>query len=199
MDRGAWWAIYSSWGHTELDTTEQLNIRNRKLYWAQVNDFIGKTSQKWWSFIWALQNKTLPGGEGAHQPEEMPWTKLRSYGVPRDLLTAQHRDHNPRRLEDPTGHLTHEVSWVGAQLWVSGLGKLVRLCLKRSKKSGFLHELSQFLTRWRIPYTVMVNTHNSTRWTYTVLGPDSVGPQFLNFREDRVYGVRTRGQGTFEK
>ena len=23
-----------------------------------------------------------------------------------------------------------------------------------------------------------------------------MGPQFLNFREDRVYGVRTRGQGT---
>ena len=24
MDRGAWWAIYSPWGHKESDTTEQL-------------------------------------------------------------------------------------------------------------------------------------------------------------------------------
>ena len=23
MDRGGWWAIYSSWGHKELDTTEE--------------------------------------------------------------------------------------------------------------------------------------------------------------------------------
>ena len=25
MDRGSWWAIYSPWGHKELDTTYQLN------------------------------------------------------------------------------------------------------------------------------------------------------------------------------
>ena len=77
---------YSSCGCKESDTTEQLNIRNRKLYWAQVNDFIGKTWQKWWSFIWAPQNKALPGGERALQPEEVLWTKLWSYGVPWDLL-----------------------------------------------------------------------------------------------------------------
>ena len=27
MDRGAWWAIYSLWGHKESDTTEQLSIQ----------------------------------------------------------------------------------------------------------------------------------------------------------------------------
>ena len=26
MDRGAWWATYSSWGHKELDMTEQLSL-----------------------------------------------------------------------------------------------------------------------------------------------------------------------------
>ena len=26
MDRGAWWAIYSPWGHKESDTTEQLTL-----------------------------------------------------------------------------------------------------------------------------------------------------------------------------
>ena len=26
MDRGAWQAIYSPWGHTELDTTERLHV-----------------------------------------------------------------------------------------------------------------------------------------------------------------------------
>ena len=26
MDRGAWWAIYSPWGHKELDMTEQLSF-----------------------------------------------------------------------------------------------------------------------------------------------------------------------------
>lgn len=26
--------------------------------------------------------------------------------------------HNLKRLEDHTGHLTHELSWVGAQLWM---------------------------------------------------------------------------------
>ena len=25
MDRGAWWATYSSWGHKESDTTERLS------------------------------------------------------------------------------------------------------------------------------------------------------------------------------
>ena len=25
MDRGAWWATYSPWGHKELDMTEQLS------------------------------------------------------------------------------------------------------------------------------------------------------------------------------
>ena len=26
MDRGAWWAAYSPWGHKELDMTEQLML-----------------------------------------------------------------------------------------------------------------------------------------------------------------------------
>ena len=29
MDRGAWWATYSPWGHKESDTTERLNFHFR--------------------------------------------------------------------------------------------------------------------------------------------------------------------------
>ena len=31
MDRGAWWATYSPWGHKELDTMEQVSTHNIKL------------------------------------------------------------------------------------------------------------------------------------------------------------------------
>ena len=35
MDRGAWWATYSPWGHKESDTTEQLHF----LSLSQANTF----------------------------------------------------------------------------------------------------------------------------------------------------------------
>ena len=34
MDRGAWWATYSTWGHKELDTTEVTNMGSLEKRWS---------------------------------------------------------------------------------------------------------------------------------------------------------------------